>query len=162
MHKYCIAWLKYKKLHCKVISRTTFLKWLKILGCITAICCYMDQIWNATWKLLIQNIHYLFASPKTNYEKVIGRGAQPYGTIHKDCHTDYGQIARVPLLAILNVTDNLLWLIKIYKREESSTGPHYELIISVLLFKSLTILTLSKWPKFPPYCTVFLFCATVS
>jgi len=84
----------------------------------------MDKIWNATPELLAQNIHYLFASPKKEYEKVTGRGAQPYSTVHKYCHSHYGHVAKVPLLAILSVQDTLVWLIKIYRMEESSTGPH--------------------------------------
>lgn len=84
----------------------------------------MDKIWNTTSKLFVQNTCYLFASPKIKYEKVTGRGAQPYSTVHNYCHTCCGHAPRGPLLAILKVQDNLLWLIKMYRIEESSTGPH--------------------------------------
>lgn len=105
-------------------------------------------------------MHYLSTSPKTNYGKVIGRGAQPCSAVHNYCHTHYRHA--VPMLAILNVQDNLLCLMKSYRIEESSTGPHEQLRISVLLLQSLAILNSKQVASIPPYFTVSFFCATVS
>lgn len=43
-----------------------FYKGLKISGCITAICCYMDKIRNGTLKILVQNIYKQALKQSTN------------------------------------------------------------------------------------------------